>query len=98
MKMKINMYTILDAKSSVYDKPMYYLKDGEALRDLKTAVQDPKTKVNRYPEDFQLFCVGAFDTDSGMLIPEQKPRYIGKALDYVSVPVEEYQEPRKANK
>lgn len=40
------------------------------LRNMEQAVNDENTLLNKYPQDFSLYCLGDFDTDTGNIKPE----------------------------
>lgn len=64
--MKKNIYSIKDVKVG-YGIPFHSLSDATAVRELKVAVNAPKgtTIIADCPEDFQLYRIGSFDTDTG---------------------------------
>lgn len=76
MQMELRAYSIRDIKAGAYNPPFFKHTDGEAQRDMTTAVNDPKTQVNMYPEDFQLFHVGKYDDQTGVFTPLDTPRHI----------------------
>lgn len=63
--MKLLMYSICDkATSYIYPFPAY--SDQAALRNFSVEVNsNPVAKNN--PQDFELFCVGEFDLETGMI-------------------------------
>ena len=65
----MKLYSIYDAKANTYCAPFECVSNGVAIRQLMDLVSDAKTTVSRYPEDFSLYFVGDFDTDTGALLP-----------------------------
>lgn len=78
--MKIEIYSIKDAKVGVYQSPFYAQNHAVAVRTLKSAVNDDtKTNLTLYPEDFQLFHVGTFDDVTGELTSNVE--FVANAVD-----------------
>lgn len=65
----MKLYSIFDAKANTFCAPFECVSNGVAIRQLMDLVSDAKTTVSKYPEDFSLYFVGDFDTDSGALLP-----------------------------
>lgn len=64
-----NAYTIYDRKALVYGVPFFAATDGLALRMLADAANDPSTQLFKHPSDFVLYRCGAYDDNSGQLLP-----------------------------
>lgn len=73
-----NAYTIKDAKSGTYGVPFFTQNDATAERSFKQAAMDENTTINKFPEDYALYCVGKFDDNSGEF-EQQKPVFICNA-------------------
>lgn len=65
--MKINAYSIFDIKSLVYSNPFYAPTHGAAMRIVQDTASDLNTSLGRHPADFIVYCVGFFDTATGIL-------------------------------
>lgn len=71
--MKLKIYSIKDTIIGEYQSPIYMVNDGTALRAVTNAVnstQDNPVKENA--KDKQLYCLGVFDTDTGIIETEIK--------------------------
>lgn len=77
------MYSIRDAKSEVFNTPFYKGTHGEAERDFRSAVNDEKTQLNRYPEDFDLYYLGEYDNNTGQSVSLDTPQHVIKAIQCV---------------
>jgi len=75
------VFSIRDAKSELFGTPFFNLTHGEAERNFKTLVNDPKSSVNQYPEDFDLYYLGSYDDVSGKMIPNDSPEHLVKAVN-----------------
>lgn len=78
--MLLKAYSIRDQKGEIFNTPFFKNTHGEAERDFNRAVNDPKTQLNEYPEDFDLWYLGDYDNNKGVLIPLETPQHICKAV------------------
>jgi len=78
--MKLKVYSIRDSKSEVYNPPFYKKTHGEAERDFRTLVNDQKSTVNQYSEDFDLYYLADYDDNLGIFQSLDTPQHIIKAV------------------
>jgi len=79
--MLTKMYSIRDAKSETFHKPWHATTHGEAERNFKNLVNDPKSNnIHDFPEDFDLFFLGHYDDNTGKVEPLATPQHIVKAV------------------
>lgn len=71
--MKIGIYSVRDNKADAFMQPLFVNAEGLARRSFGEAVNDPKSVFGKYPGDFDLYKLGAFDDEKGELIPLDKP-------------------------
>lgn len=68
--MKYNVYAVRDIKTG-FLTPTLDQNDVSAARNFEHAVLNNRDSLFfSHPEDYALFCVGSFDTDSGELLPQ----------------------------
>ena len=67
--MQKNLYAIFDTASGVYDIPMPFITDAEAVRFFKQIVSNSETKVGKNPEDFSVVRVGLWNDTTGEVVP-----------------------------
>jgi hypothetical protein len=79
---ELKMYAIFDVKAELFHAPHFIKSDGVAIRSFSTACEDEKTDFWKYPEDFSLYCIGKFNTETGELFPAV-PRQIANASEFV---------------
>ena len=84
----LRLYCIYDSKAEQFSPPQVYHNDMLALRAFEGLVNDDKTLINTYPEDFSLHYVGNLgDSDGRYYIDDSDetrvPALVGRALDYV---------------
>lgn len=78
--MILKIFSIRDTKAESYGVPFFQPTEGEAERSFRTAVNDPKSKLSLYPEDFDLFYLGVYDDATGKATWEKTPQHRIKAL------------------
>lgn len=81
-----NIYSIFDVKAKTHGAPFTVLNDDVALRVVDHVLQAPDTDYRRYPDDFVVYHLGTFDTDSGLVVAVTSPRLVCSVrsrLDYL---------------
>lgn len=78
-------FSIYDEKAKVFHQPFYFSQRGEAVRVISDTVSDPKTSLNRHPEDYKLYQIGSFDDNSGRLESLDVPELICNVSDFALV-------------
>jgi len=63
--MKNLIYAVKDIKIGSFLKPFICEGNVQAERIFQSAVNDDKTQLHQYPEDFQLWLIAQFDDESG---------------------------------
>jgi hypothetical protein len=59
------LYSIFDSKVNSFAPPFVATNDQEAIRMFKTSINYGESTLNMYPEDFDLFRLGSFNSESG---------------------------------
>lgn len=62
----MRVYSLYDRKVKEYGNLVLASNDGTILRALKEGIR-PDTTMGKYPEDFDLVCIGEFDPETGSL-------------------------------
>ncbi len=78
--MTLKIFSIRDSKGEMYSPPFFQKTAGEAERNFKTLVNDQKSTVSQYPEDFDLYYLGEFDDSDGKIKNLDSPSHIAKAI------------------
>jgi len=78
--MEKKIFAIRDSKSESYNQPFFNHTHGEAERNFAQLASDPKSTVNQFPEDFDLFYLGTYNDQTGEISPLQTPQHVVKAL------------------
>lgn len=78
--MVLKIYGIRDTKTEIFNNPFFNHSHGEAERNFTDLVNDPQSQVNRYPEDFDLYFMGEYETKTGKISPLDTPQHMTKAV------------------
>lgn len=73
--MILKIFTVRDAKANAFLPPWCIANRAMAIREFETAVNDPKSNLGKYPEDYALYECGAFDDNVGQ-IEVAEPRFV----------------------
>lgn len=65
--MKFAVCSILDKVSGEYSQPFYSPNQQTAQREFVRLVRDPASTIHAFPEDYRLFEVAEFDTETGCM-------------------------------
>lgn len=74
------MFSYHDQKGEIFHPPFCKNTHGEAEREFMTLVNEEKTIMNVYPEDWDLYYVGNYDTQTGKIEPLKTPEHVIKAI------------------
>lgn len=77
--MLLKALSVRDTKGGYYGAPFFAPSLGEGERTFIKLVRDPQTNINQFPEDFELFHVGDYDTESAKLTALNTPTPLMKA-------------------
>jgi len=77
--MKQEIYSIRDAKADNYGTPFFMNNEGLALRAFNDLAQDESSTVHNHPEDFSLYHIGIFDSESGEVKATETPKFVANA-------------------
>lgn len=72
--MMMNLYTIKDRAADTFCVPYTEPSDSAARRGFKIIKEDEKSMIGKFPDDYELYYVGSFDSNTGRLIPEMLRR------------------------
>lgn len=74
--MIMKVYALRDIKVG-YLSPTIHDSDPIAIRSIENVLRSPSSSLlDSHPEDFSLFCLGEFDTKTGILSPFNVPELI----------------------
>jgi hypothetical protein len=74
--MKLQAYAVYDAKAMMFNRPVFAVQDGEAVRTFCDAVAHPDHHFNKHPEDYSLFRIGTYKDDNAEIVDEPNVQLI----------------------
>lgn len=77
--MVYKVFGIRDVKAGFYNPPFHVKSHGEAERAFVQLVKDPKTTIAQFPNDFDLYFLGEFDDNNGMMASIEHPQLVMNA-------------------
>lgn len=80
--MTLGVYAMRDLKTE-FISPVCSANDEVARRNFESAISQSQDVLFTHREDFQLFKIGSFNTESGVLTPEKLPILIADGKDVV---------------
>lgn len=87
--MELKAYSIRDQKTGIFHCPFFKTTEPEALRDFAMLVNDGKSRVHSFPEDFDLYFLGTYDDNEGKFQALDTPNHLMKAVNCIRVQVPE---------
>lgn len=70
--MMFQLFSMQDNTSGVFLQPFVARSESDAKRSLALGFEDPQflqTPAGRYPHEFALYKIGAFDDETGVIAP-----------------------------
>ncbi|AXL15210.1 nonstructural protein [Microviridae sp.] len=86
--MNKNLYSIYDQKTRVFDQPFLAENDATAQRMFER-IQQSVPLMKEHPSDFDLYYVGQFDSEDGLIKPTQTVQKIINGLSFTEIPSKE---------
>lgn len=77
-KIMLNLYSIKDAKTGGFTPPIASAHVQDVIRAFKRRLTDKQKGDNyaEFPEDYSIWEVGTFDTETGVTNPLQNPKHV----------------------
>lgn len=74
--MKYPMYCVRDTKVGFDPQIIIQANESAAVRGFKFLISNPEAMQGKFPEDYELYQVGEFDTDSGLIVSCAPPQFV----------------------
>lgn len=84
--MMLKMFSVYDVKARAFAQPFYFAEKGQAIRAFISAVNDDKTMLSKYPEDYMLYFIGTFDDSTAELTFNNPVELLGTAKEFKQEP------------
>lgn len=79
------VFAVYDSKACAFLQPFFSNSVGSAVRAFADASNEDKSPIARHPGDYQLYEIGTFDDNSGLLDAMVPTKLLGCAADFVEV-------------
>lgn len=83
--MKMQVYAIQDLKVGGFANPVTTINDAVMRRMFHTIVTDVGSVVNKYPEDYTVFHIAEFDTETAQFTNNTTPRLIANGMEFLQL-------------
>lgn len=70
--MILRMYSVRDKAVDAFLQPFFVRAKGEAVRSFLDAVSN-NAQFRSHPHDYDLYDIGKFDDNTGLLMPNESP-------------------------
>lgn len=81
--MEMKIFAVKDQKGDMFNQPFQQRTVGEAERMMSRLIEDPQSMVGKFPEDFDLYELGSYNTLNGVIKPHDSPRHVAPLTSYV---------------
>ena len=82
--MDVKIFAIYDKCVGVFSQPYFMQHKGQMIRAFSDEVNNPESQFFKHPGDFDLFCLGSYNDNSGGLSPLAQPEFISSAVEFKS--------------
>jgi hypothetical protein len=82
--MKLNIYTIFDTKTAIYNYPFFQHSDGEATRTFGDLCNDENTRIGQHPEDYHLYRIGTWNDKTAEITQDDHQEIIAKGNELMA--------------
>lgn len=69
------VFSIYDAKACAFNQPFFSANQNTATRAVMSSM-GPESQLVKFPEDFVLMEIGAFDDEKGVLVGVELPKIV----------------------
>lgn len=81
--MKQKIFTIYDSAAKAYLNPFFLPEEGMAMRTFKQCCNDLEHSFARTPQDYTLFCIGAWDDNNGQIITNKDTIKLANGIELI---------------
>lgn len=75
------VFSVKDLKAAAFAPPFFLHREEVALRTFRDAVADPSHPMHAHPEDYELYVVGTFDDETGILSAVDTPVFLVRGMN-----------------
>lgn len=82
--MDLKLYAIYDKKTTEYGNPFCELNNLCAIRKLNTELKNPNSMLVQHKDDYTLYNIGFYDTQTGMTTSDIPPIFVEELTNIIS--------------
>ncbi|AXL14728.1 nonstructural protein [Microviridae sp.] len=82
--MKTKAFAIYDSKTEAYLPPFFVEHAGSAIRSFTDACNKDDHEFGKHPEDYTLFELGEYDSDTGQMSPYDAKKSLITGIEVVT--------------
>lgn len=82
----LRMYSLFDSAVQAFTRPIWSDHKANAIRGFIQTINDksdPNNMVANHPDQFTLFELGVFDSNSGKFVPHETNLSCGNGLEFI---------------
>ena len=82
-EMNLVIVSVKDTAAGAFGRPIFVQSPAVAVRSFRDEINRPDSQedMSKHPEDFELYFVGEFDDQTGVISPAEMPFTIVRAKD-----------------
>lgn len=73
---KSSVYALFDQRSSTFQAPTLAPSDGDMTRGVILGLRSGKALFAQFPKEFQLYYIGSYDHESGLMVASVPARFV----------------------
>lgn len=81
----MKVFAVYDSKAVAFLQPFFSESVGSAVRAFGDAANEEKSPLSRHAGDYQLYEIGTFDNNTGVLTAMVPQKLLGCAADFIEV-------------
>jgi len=78
------VYVIRDRKAKLFARPFFERDHVMAIRSFEDACRDEKSSFAKWPDDYELLCLGDFDETTGKFHQLERPSLMAEPNQFVA--------------
>ena len=83
--MLMRVFAVYDSKALAYMQPFFSNSNGAAIRAFADVIEEKNSPISKRPGDYQLYEIGSFDDQEGLLSDVSPIKLLCNGLDFVKV-------------
>ena len=82
---KTKLYTLIDTEAQLTGPIMQHRREAPAIRDFHSVFTLKDSQPAKYPEQFNLICLGEQDDETGQITPYTPPEVVATGAEWLAM-------------